>query len=136
VRFHELVSASGAVAQTPGRLEKISRLAEVLKEMRDDEIEIGVAYLSGSLLQGRIGLGWSAISAARMSGAADTPGLELREVNAIFDRIARVSGAGASRERARLAGELFADSTRDEQDFLVRLLSGDLRQGALEGVLT
>jgi DNA ligase-1 len=135
VRLHELVEASNAVALTRSRLEKISRLAEALKGMRDDEIEIGVAYLSGSLLQGRIGLGWSAISAARLAGAAKSPVLDLEDVNAIFDRIARLSGTGAARERSRLLAELFARAMGDEQDFLVRLLSGDLRQGALEGLL-
>jgi DNA ligase-1 len=135
VRLHELVEASNAVALTRSRLEKISRLAQALKAMRDDEIEIGVAYLSGSLLQGRIGLGWSAISAARLAGAAGGPALDLADVNGIFDRIARLSGPGAARERSRLVADLFSRLTRDEQDFLVRLLSGDLRQGALEGIL-
>jgi DNA ligase 1 len=135
VRLHELVTVSNAVAGTSGRLAKTARLADLLKQMTGDEIEIGVAYLSGSLLQGRIGLGWSAMSAARLAGAADNSTLELRDVHEIFDRIARVSGAGAARERSRLLGELLARATRDEQDFLMRLLSGDLRQGALEGVL-
>jgi ATP-dependent DNA ligase I len=130
------VEASNTVGQTRSRLEKISRLAEALREMRDDEIEIGVAYLSGSLPQGRIGLGWSAISAARLAGAADVPTLDLGDVNEIFDRIARLSGPGAARERSRLLAELFARATRDEQDFFVRLFSGDLRQGALEGILS
>jgi DNA ligase-1 len=111
-------------------------LAEALNEMRDAEIEMGVAYLSGCLVQGRIGLGWSAISAARLAGAADSPMLELRDVNEAFDRIARLSGPGAARERSRLLAVLFARATRDEQDFLMRLLSGDLRQGALEGILS
>lgn len=129
------MEASNTVAQTRGRLEKVSRLAEALKQTRDDEIEIGVAYLSGSLLQGRIGLGWSPISAARLAGTAETPTLDLRDVNEIFDRIARLAGPGAARERSRLLAELFARATRDEQDFLMRLVSGDLRQGALEGIL-
>ena len=127
---------SNAVAQTRSRLEKTSRLADALRQMHDDEIDVGVAYLSGSLVQGRIGLGWSSIAPARLAGVADVPMLELRDVHATFDRIARVFGPGAGRERARLLGDLFTRATRDEQDFLMRLLSGDLRQGALEGVLT
>ena len=65
-----LVDASNAVAQTRSRLEKTTRLAEALRLMRDREIEIGVAFLSGSLLQGRIGLGWVAISQVRAAGAS------------------------------------------------------------------
>ena len=46
-----------------------------------------------------------------------------------------VSGAGSGRERSRLLRELLARATPPEQDFLARLLFGELRQGALEGVL-
>ena len=67
---------------------------------------------------------------------ADAPRLELREVDALFDRIAAVSGAGSAAARAQLLRELMGAATADEQDFLFRLLFGELRQGALEGVLT
>lgn len=135
MRLRELVEVSNAVAQVSGRLEKTARLAEFLLRLRDREIDIGVGFLSGSLTQGRIGLGWATISEARKADAASTATLELREVDELFDQIARMSGAGSSRERLRLLGVLFASATSVEQDFLVRLVSGDLRQGALEGVL-
>lgn len=135
MRLQELVDVSNAVAQVSSRLEKTARLAEVLGRLRDREIDIGVAFLSGSLTQGRIGLGWAAISEARTAGAAEAPSLDLHEVDTSFDQIARTSGAGSAREKIRLLGALFARATHPEQDFLVRLLSGDLRQGALEGVL-
>ena len=66
---------------------------------------------------------------------ADAAALDLREVDAAFDRIAEASGAGSAAERARRLRELLTRATPDEQDFLVRLLFGELRQGALEGVL-
>lgn len=135
MRLSDLTAVSNAVAQTPSRLEKIDRLARAVKEARPDEIEIAVAYLSGSLMQGRIGLGWAAISQAQTAGAADHGTLDLLDVDAAFERLSRISGAGAARERSRMLGELFARATREEQEFLLRLLSGDLRQGALEGVL-
>lgn len=136
MRLHELVEASNAVARTSGRREKTALLADVIKQLHEREIEIGVAYLSGSLVQGRVGIGWAALSQARIAGAAESPALELGDVDQYFDRIVRTSGAGAARERAHLLADLFAHATRDEQDFLTRLLSGDLRQGALEGILT
>jgi DNA ligase-1 len=136
VRFHELVDVSLAVARNRSRLEKTARLAELLRRMRGREILIGVAYLSGSLVQGRVGLGWSAIAAARTAGTAAASSIDLLEVDAIFERIAHISGPGSARARARLLADLFSRATPDEQDFLARLISGDLRQGALEGVLS
>jgi ATP-dependent DNA ligase I len=136
MRLQSLVDVSNAVARTRSRLEKISRLAGALKQTAVDEIEIVVAYLSGALRQGRVGAGWSAVAGARTAGAAESPTLELREVDTTFGRIAAARGTGAAQKRADLLGALFAQATREEQDFLVRLISGDLRQGALEGILT
>jgi DNA ligase 1 len=130
-----LADVSKAVAQTRSRLEKTDRLGELLKKLLPEEIQIAVAFLSGSLPQGRIGIGWSVISKARSTTPAAQPRLELREVDAVFDRIANTSGTGSARARTQLLTELFSRATDSEQDFLVRLLSGELRQGALEGVL-
>jgi DNA ligase-1 len=135
MRLQGLVDVSNAVARTRSRLEKTAMLAGLLKQLQGREISIGVSYLSGSLPQGRVGLGWSAISNAQTAVAAETPSVELLDVDAIFEQIARTSGAGAGRTRTQLLTTLFTRATRDEQDFLVRLISGDLRQGALEGVL-
>lgn len=130
-----LADVSNAVAHTRSRLEKSDRLAELLKRLPPEEIQIAVAFLSGSLPQGRIGIGWSVLSRARSTTPATQPTLELREVRDLFDRIANVSGAGSARARTQLMTELFSRATDSEQDFLVRLLSGELRQGAQEGVL-
>ena len=131
----DLVEVSDAVARTRGRLDKTGRLAELLKKLDPDEIRIGVAFLSGSLPQGRVGIGWSLISDARAVPAAAAPSLTLNEVDAAFGQIASTSGSGAVRARAGLLKDVFRQATVQEQDFLVRLLSGDLRQGALEGIL-
>ncbi len=136
MQLRELVDVSNSVAAARGRLEKIGKLADLLKRLGPDEIRIAVAYLSGSLPQGRIGVGWSAISDARAITPASQIPLELRDVHDVFDRVSRVAGAGATRTRMELLSELFSRATIDEQDFLVRLLSGDLRQGAQEGILT
>jgi DNA ligase-1 len=135
MRLHDLVAVSNAVAGTRSRLEKTAKLATLLQQLRGREIQLGVAYLSGSLPQGRIGLGWSATAQVRTSGAAAAPGLELLDVDAAFEKIAHTKGAGAAKARAELLAALSARATSDEQDFLIRLISGELRQGALEGVL-
>ena len=92
--------------------------------------------MSGSTRQGRIGIGGAALSAMRDVPPASDPALELTEVDAAFDRVAAASGTGSASARAQLLRDLFARATADEQDFLIRLLFGELRQGALEGVLT
>src|SRR5262245_24277064 len=142
MRLADLVAASAAVTQTSGRLEKIGHLSDLLKRVPADEIEIAIAFLSGSLRQGRIGIGWATISESlgrRTFGesgsdvqAADTPSLELREVDAAFDRVAAASGSGSAAARVQQVRALLGRATRDEQDFLVRLMFGELRQGALE----
>ena len=135
MRFADLVAASQAVAGISGRLDKIDRLADLLKRTPPDEIEVVVACLTGEPRQGRLGVGWAQLAKMRDVPAADTSSLELQTVDATFDRIAATGGAGSAGERVRLLRELLRQATRDEQAFLLRLLIGELRQGALEGVL-
>lgn len=135
MKLGDLVDTSRRVADTSARLGKIGALADLLRRLPPDEITIAIAFLSGSTRQGRIGVGWSVIREARPDTAADAGSLELRDVDGTFARLAGISGAGSAREKRRVLQELFARATRDEQDFLARLLFGELRQGALEGVL-
>jgi DNA ligase-1 len=136
MRLVEVVDTSNAVAGVSGRLDKIERLAALLARVAPDEIEVAVAFLSGSSRQGRIGVGYAVISQAKAAASAAAEAtLELRDVDDTFARIGTISGAGSTRERGRLLVELFGRATAPEQDFLVKLLFGELRQGALEGVL-
>jgi DNA ligase-1 len=135
MRLADLVTTSRRVAETRSRSEKIAALAGFLRSLGAEEIEIAVAFLSGQLRQGRIGLGPAAIEGARSGGSASSPGLTLPEVDATFERIAGTTGAGGAAGRVRLLGELLSRATAEEQGFLVRLLFGELRQGALAGLL-
>src|SRR6185295_8932810 len=92
------------------------------------------SWLTGTPRQGRIGVGGAQLRSLDVAPAA-APALSIREVDVSLDRIAQAAGRGSAAERARLLGELFARATHDEQRFLVRVLIGELRQGALEGVL-
>jgi DNA ligase-1 len=136
MRLQELADVSTDVTRARGRLEKTAKLADLLKRAQPDEICVAVAFLSGALLQGRIGVGWTIISEARTVDPSPTPSLELAEVDRTFVQIANTTGAGATRTRTQLLSDLFRRATATEHDFLTRLLSGELRQGALEGVLT
>jgi ATP-dependent DNA ligase I len=131
----EVVTASRAVAGTAARLEKISHLVDLLTRVPPDEIAIVIAFLSGEPRQGRMKIGGALLSGMRDVPPADAQTLDVTEVDAAFARIAMLAGAGSAASRAQLLRELFGRATRDEQDFLMRLLFGELRQGALEGIL-
>jgi ATP-dependent DNA ligase I len=141
VLLHDLVQTSRGVAQTSGRLAKIELLAALLKRATPEEIETAIAFLSGSPRQGRIGIGYAALEVARAGRAAD-PGaaprgpLELAEVDAALERLAHTTGKGSTKAKDGLLRGLFARATEEEQEFLFRLLIGELRQGALEGLVT
>ena len=130
----ELADVSGAVAATPARLAKIDALAGALRSATADEAPIAVAYLSGELPQRQIGVGWAALRDAPPPAAQAS--LTLTDVDAAFTRIGALAGKGSTGERRRLIGDLLGAATAGEQHFLVRLLSGELRQGALDGVMT
>ena len=129
-----LVRTSGEVAATPSRLAKIRVLADFLRPLAREEIEIALPYLSGDIRQGKLAVGYAALQAARASAAAG-PSLTLRDVDQAFAALKQVKGKGAAERRAALLRELFARATGEEQDFLLRLIVGELRQGALEGVM-
>ncbi len=130
----EIAEVSRAVAITGARLAKIETLAAALREAGPLEVPIAVAYLSGELPQRQIGVGWATLRDGFTP--ADTPTLTLSEVDSGFSAIGAVCGKGSASARKALVGELFGRATEDEQRFLVGLLSGELRQGALEGVMT
>jgi DNA ligase-1 len=135
MKLVRVVETSAAVAAVSGRLKKIGHLAELFRSLEPDEIEPVVALVSGEPRQGRIGLGHATISAVSDVRPVDEPGLSILDVDRTLTELAQVSGAGSGRERVRLLTSLFERATRDEQDFLRRILYGELRQGALEGVV-
>ncbi|HZH79708.1 MAG TPA: hypothetical protein VFD68_00285, partial [Gemmatimonadales bacterium] len=134
--LHDLVQTSRRVAKTSGRLAKIGLLADVLGRATADEIETAIAFLSGTTAVERLGVGWAALQAARGHATAKAPSLELGTVVAALRRLAGTSGPGSVLTKKRILGELFASATPEEQEFLLSLLAGELRQGALEGLVT
>ena len=129
-----VADASRKAAATGSRLAKRDAVAACLRAVRGDEVEIVVAWLAGETRQGRIGLRWAKL-AALQGAAATQPSLTLPGVDAALARIAATTGKGSNAARDALLRALFERATADEQDFLLRLLTGELRQGALEGVM-
>src|SRR6201992_4169215 len=128
-----MADASEAVAATSSRLAKIEVLATALHDAGPAEVTIAVAYLSGELPQRQIGVGWATLRQAPEPAGAAT--LTLTEVDAALTAIGAAAGKGSQATRKQLVDELFGRATAPEQAFLRRLLSGELHQGALEGVM-
>ncbi len=135
MRLSELVALSATVTQASARLRKIGLLADALRTLPPDDLAIAIPFLTGALRQGKIGIGAAAIRDAADMVAADVPSLSVTDVDGVFSSMAGESGAGSAGARVRHLRDLFTRATREEQQFLGRLLFGELRQGAVEGVL-
>jgi DNA ligase-1 len=135
MRLYEVVAASHRVGETSARSVKVRHLAACLRQAESEAIATAVALLSGEPRQGRIGLGPAALRTAMPPTAAPAAALTLAEVDAALDRIVQTRGPGSAAERASVARELLAAATADEQGFLLRVLLGELRQGAVEGLM-
>jgi DNA ligase 1 len=135
VLLADLVDTSRAVGATSARREKVDLLAGALRRLDPVEVPAGVAFLSGELRQRQIGVGWATLRDAP-PGADGRSDLTVSELDAAFERIGACAGPGSQAERRRLLGAVMARTGEHEREFLLRLLSGDLRQGALAGVMT
>jgi DNA ligase-1 len=135
VLLAELVETSDQVAQTTRRLEKIELLASCLRRLGIEERAIGARYLAGQLPQ-KTGIGYAtAHEVSRQVGPAETPWLTLGEVDRRFSALADLRGAGSSAARKEQLGALLALATGPEQKFLAGLVVGEVRQGALDGIV-
>ncbi|MEC3919676.1 ATP-dependent DNA ligase [Nocardia sp. CDC160] len=130
----EVVDASREVRATSSRKNKINIFAELLKRAEVGELAQVVAWLSGDLLQGRIGTGWRTLTTLAVESAA-APALSVDEVDKSFGALAEVGGSGSAARRQELLTTLFAAATPEERDFLIRLLTGEMRQGALTAIV-
>lgn len=137
MQLADVADASAEVGATSKRLAKIARIADLLRQAGTEDdpklIAVVVSWLSGELPQRQIGVGWAALRS--LPPAADEPTLTVVQVDAAFSEIGGVAGKGSQARRADLVNGLFAAATESEQTFLRRLLSGELRQGALIGVM-
>ncbi len=133
--FANLVAASERVASTAARLSKVRELALLIRDLQPGEIETAVHYLSGDTPQKKTGIGYRALMTAAESTAASAASLTIAEVDQAVTSIAGIAGTGSAVRRSEALGGLFSRATAAEQRFLIRLLAGELRQGALAGVM-
>ncbi len=143
-----VVRTSAAIAATPARLAKIDHIAGLLRSVPPGEVTVAVAFLSGDLTQRQIGVGYAALTdllggygrrdpePPGLAPPPEAPQLTLTETDRALGQIGALAGQGSQAERRRLLADLLGLATGREREFLVRLLAGDLRQGALDGVMT
>jgi DNA ligase-1 len=134
VLLADLVATSGAVASTRARSTKIAALAELLGRTPPDEIEAAVGFLTGEARQGRVGVGWNTVVGLDVAHAAVAT-LAIADVDRALDRLVTTTGTGSVAARRTILRDLLERATSEEADFLRRLLVGELRQGALAGLM-
>jgi DNA ligase-1 len=130
----DLVATSAALTATSSRKAKVAALADLLRALGPDEVGVAVAFLTGAPRQGRIGVGWVRVSALR--GRAATASLSIDDLDAALTRLESCVGPGSEARRAEIIDELGDALTDDEARFVRALLTGELRQGALAGLMT
>ncbi|QUH00182.1 ATP-dependent DNA ligase [Saccharopolyspora erythraea] len=134
VLLSDVVRTSAEVSATRSRKAKVAAIAGLLSRLGEAEVGPGTAFLAGELPGGRAGVGWATLSALDPVAAGE-PSLTVAEVDAAIDALRGIGGAGSGQRRTELLADLLSRATAAEQEFLVRLLGGELRQGALEGVM-
>ena len=132
--FVDLARTSDAVAATSKRSDKVAALAAVFGRLAPDEIVPAVAFATGTTLVGRLGVGWATLREVRPDPAAE-PSLAIRDVDRALVELASISGAGAQARRREVLHGVLVAATEPEQRLIVAIVGGELRQGALDGVV-
>ncbi|MGH9227269.1 MAG: ATP-dependent DNA ligase [Acidimicrobiales bacterium] len=135
MRFADVVATTAEVTATRARSRKVAALADLFARLDAAELPVVVAILTGTPRQGRIGIGWRTVAAVEAPPSPE-PQLEVGDIDATLDRLDSLRGAGSQAARAAELRSLLGRATEDEQDLLRRLLVGELRHGALDGLVT
>jgi DNA ligase-1 len=130
----DVVAASTQVAETSSRSRKIAILAELLGSLEAGEVAIAAGFLSGEPRQGRVGVGFSTIYGIEQAPAREAS-LTIEDLDAAISEVRAATGSGSAARRRQFLVELFGRATEPEADFVRRLLTGELRQGALAGLM-
>ncbi len=130
----DVVAASQQVADTSSRSQKVAILADLLRSLDADEVAIAAGFLSGVPRQGRVGVGYATIYGIECPPAAE-PSLTVAELDRAITDVQGATGRGSAARRRELLGDLLARATEPEADFIKRLFTGELRQGALAGLM-
>lgn len=131
----DIVEISKSVGATTKKKEKVSLLAHLLKQAKGKEITLAARYLSGQLNQGRLGIGWAALQESLKDLPDQHRLLGLIEVDGIFEVVSGEKGPGSWGRKLAGLRNLFSPTSHQEREFLIGLVMGEIRQGALEGLV-
>ncbi len=132
--FADLVETSRRVAGTSRRLYKIELLSQFLRQLNPQEAEAAIGFLSGIIRQGRIGAGYALVKSLP-SGSAIQSSLSIGDIDQAFTDFQQMRGTGSAKRKQELLQSVFERVTPEEHHFLSNLLMGEIRQGALEGIM-
>jgi DNA ligase-1 len=135
MRLDALVEISEQISATTRKKQKVSLIAGMLLQARGEEIALAAHYLSGQIRQGRIGVASKILRGALQDLSPSPPPLHLIDVDRFFEVIARESGPGSTKRKVQALCELLSRCNQRERAFLIRLIMGELRQGATEGLM-
>ena len=130
----DVVTASREVTDTSSRSRKVAILADLLRRLDADEIPIAVGFLSGAPRQGRVGVGYSTIYGVEQASAVEAT-LTVGDLDRAIVAVSEATGAGSAARRKQILGDLLGRATAEEAGFVRRLFTGELRQGALAGLM-
>src|SRR6266496_3891175 len=130
----DVVSASKDVADTSSRSRKVATLAELLRRLDPSEVPLAVGFLAGVPRQGRVGVGYSTIYGIERAVAGEAS-LTIDELDRAIAMVQDTTGSGSAARRKQILGELLGRASEQEADFVKRLFTGELRQGALAGLM-
>jgi DNA ligase-1 len=133
-KLDDVVGASSEVAGTSSRSRKVAILSELLRTLAPDEIPIAVGFLSGAPRQGRVGVGYSTVYRLEHGRAAE-PTLTIGDLDLALEAVSEATGPGSAARRKQILGDLLGRATDEEAQFVKRLFTGELRQGALAGLM-
>jgi DNA ligase-1 len=136
VLLADLVATTEAVRATRARSAKVAALADLLRRLAPEERLPATALLAGEPRQGKVGIGWATVAeAGEEVDPAPEPTLTVADLDGTLDAVAALSGPGSGGARVAAIRALLVRATEAEAELLRRLLLGDLRQGALEGIM-
>lgn len=135
MKFEILAQTSERIRATAKKKEKIAFIAGILRQAVGREIHLAAHYLSGNLPSGRLGIGWRTVQDAAMHPASASDSIELITLQAYLDDLARTSGPGSVQRKNKILQELFSKIGEKERRLLIGLLTGEIRQGALESLV-
>ena len=130
----DVVAVSQEVAATSARSRKVAAIAELLRRLDADEVPLVVGFLAGAPRQGRVGVGYATVFGLREEPAAE-PSLTVADLDGAIEAVQAATGSGSAGVRREVLSDLLRRCTADEADFVRRLLTGELRQGALAGLM-